>query len=132
MIRQPSTAASLYAWWNAAVADPGTPRHDGLPECGFYRLQHVKGAPYVPVRVFVVREIDDIGVRRGGAQRVGRHLPERGDLGILRVEVFQCGTSVGLALHLADVSLDELRLRSRLCARARHDPPRNTPWSCAF
>jgi hypothetical protein len=65
MIRQPSTAASLYAWWNAAVADPGTPRHDGLPECGFYRMQHVKGAPYVPVRVFVVREIDDIGELTG-------------------------------------------------------------------
>jgi hypothetical protein len=65
MIRQPSTAASLYAWWTAAVADPGTPRHDGLPECGFYRLQHVKGAPYVPVRVFVVREIDDIGELTG-------------------------------------------------------------------
>jgi len=65
MIRQPSTAASLYAWWNAAVADPGTPRHDGLPECGFYRLQHVKGAPYVPVRIFVVREIDDIGELTG-------------------------------------------------------------------
>jgi hypothetical protein len=65
MIRQPSTAASLYAWWNAAVADPSTPRHDGLPECGFYRMQHVKGAPYVPVRVFVVREIDDIGELTG-------------------------------------------------------------------
>jgi hypothetical protein len=65
MIRQPSAHARLYAWWNAAVADPATPRHDGLPECGFYRMQHVRGGPYVPVRIFVVREIDDIGELTG-------------------------------------------------------------------
>jgi hypothetical protein len=28
-------------------------------------MQHVRGGPYVPVRIFVVREIDDIGELTG-------------------------------------------------------------------
>lgn len=58
MIRQPSTAAQLFAWWRSAVADPETVRHDGLPECGWFKRRFVKGGPWVPVRIFVRREID--------------------------------------------------------------------------
>ena len=58
MIRQPSSHAHLYGWWNEALKNPDLPRHDGFPEAGFYRMQHVRNGPWVPVRVFVVRELD--------------------------------------------------------------------------
>lgn len=61
VIRQPSTHAALYAWWRDALADPSTPRHDGHPEAGFYRTQMVKRGPWVPVRIFVDRDLDDAG-----------------------------------------------------------------------
>lgn len=58
MIRRPSTAAQLFAWWNDALADPNTVRHDGIPECGWFKRRFVKGGPWVPVRIYVRREID--------------------------------------------------------------------------
>ena len=61
MIRQPSSHAQLYGWWLRALANPATPRHDGIAECGFYKMQHVRNGPWVPVRVFVVRELDRNG-----------------------------------------------------------------------
>jgi hypothetical protein len=58
MIRQPSTIAQLYAWHRAAVAGENPPRHDGLPECGWFKRKLIKGGPWVPVRIYVDREID--------------------------------------------------------------------------
>lgn len=57
-MRQPSPAAELYAWHRAAVAGEAPPIHDGLPECGWFKRRLVKGGPWVPVRIFVRREID--------------------------------------------------------------------------
>lgn len=57
-MRQPSPAAQLYAWHRAAISGDAPPIHDGLPECGWYRRRMVKGGPWVPVRIFVRREVD--------------------------------------------------------------------------
>jgi len=58
MIRRPSTLAQLYGWHKAALAGDAPPIHDGLPEAGWYKRRLVKGGPWVPVRIFVEREID--------------------------------------------------------------------------
>ena len=58
MIRQPSPAARLYAWHKAALAGEAPPIHDSLPECGWFKRKMVKGGPWVPVRIFVRRDID--------------------------------------------------------------------------
>ncbi len=58
MIRQPTPHAQFYAWWKRALADPDLPRHDDDPQCGFYQMRRVKGGPWVPVRIFVVRDIE--------------------------------------------------------------------------
>lgn len=58
MIRQPSSAAQLYAWHRAAVAGDAPPVHDGLPECGWFKTKLVRGGPWVPVEIRVEREID--------------------------------------------------------------------------
>lgn len=58
MIRQPSPYSQLYAWHSAAVAGQNPPMHDGLPEPGWYKRRLVKKGPWVPVRIFVEREID--------------------------------------------------------------------------
>lgn len=33
-------------------------RMEGVPECGFYKTRNVKSGPWVPVRLFVQRDID--------------------------------------------------------------------------
>lgn len=79
MIRQPSSYAQLHAWWSEAIKTPDMPRHDGIPECGFYRMQMVKGGPWVPVRVFVERTINDIGELDGPERLVADVAGERRD-----------------------------------------------------
>lgn len=58
MMRQPSTFRQLYGWWQDAVAGRNPPRHDGVPEAGYYKRRWVKGGPWVPVHIYVDREID--------------------------------------------------------------------------
>ncbi len=58
MIRRPTPTAKLFAWWKAATEGRAAPRHDGLPECGFYKRKLVKGGPWVPVKIFIERVID--------------------------------------------------------------------------
>ncbi|MBS8227133.1 hypothetical protein [Vannielia litorea] len=58
MIRQPSSLSQLYAWHRAALAGENPPRHDGLPECGWFKRRLVKNGPWVPVRIYIEREID--------------------------------------------------------------------------
>lgn len=58
MIRQPSTAAQLYAWHRAAISGDAPPVHDGIPECGWFRTRLTRGGPFVPVEIVVEREID--------------------------------------------------------------------------
>ncbi|MBO9430581.1 hypothetical protein [Sulfitobacter sp. R18_1] len=58
MMRQPSTFSELYRWHNAAMAGKNPPVHDGEPQCGYFKRRMIKGGPWVPVRIFVEREID--------------------------------------------------------------------------
>lgn len=58
MIRRPSTSAQIYSWHRAALAGNAPAIHDGLPEAGWFKRKMVKGGPWVPVRIFVEREID--------------------------------------------------------------------------
>lgn len=58
MIRQPSSMRSLYAWHRAAVAGEAPPRHDGIPEAGWFKTRIVRGGPFVPVEIMVERQID--------------------------------------------------------------------------
>ena len=57
-MRAPSTFMQSHGWWLDAIAGRDPARHDGLPECGYFRMQHVKKGPYVPVRVTLSRDID--------------------------------------------------------------------------
>lgn len=47
-----------HGWWLDALAGKEPPRHDGLPECGYYRMRHVKGGPWVPVQVKLSQDIE--------------------------------------------------------------------------
>jgi len=58
MIRQPSSMSRLYAWHRAALANPATPRSENEIHCGWYKMRHVKGGPWVAASVFVERETD--------------------------------------------------------------------------
>jgi hypothetical protein len=57
-MRQPSTEDQLFAWWRDALAGLNPPRHDGHPQCGWYRTRLKPGAPWVPARIWCEREID--------------------------------------------------------------------------
>lgn len=58
MIRQPTPASALYRWHRAAVSGDAPPRHDGQPECGWFKTRMVKNGPWVAVEIKVSREID--------------------------------------------------------------------------
>lgn len=58
MIRQPTPAAELLAYWRECMSGGAPPIHDGLPQCGWYKLRLVKGGPWVSVRIYVDRQID--------------------------------------------------------------------------
>lgn len=57
-MRQPSTFTALYAWHRAALAGENPPRHEGWPECGWFKMREVKNGPWVPVAITCQREID--------------------------------------------------------------------------
>lgn len=57
-MRRPSTRAQLYAWHSAALRGENPPRHEGVPECGWYKRRLVKGGPWVPARIYVKSVID--------------------------------------------------------------------------
>lgn len=57
-MRRPSTARQLYMWHTLALRGDSAPRHDGFPECGWYKTRFVQGGPWVPVQIVVEREID--------------------------------------------------------------------------
>jgi hypothetical protein len=34
------------------------PRHEGIPECGYYSMRDVSGGPYVPVRIELEADVN--------------------------------------------------------------------------
>ncbi len=96
MMRKPTPARALYAYHRAALAGEKPGLHegaDGIPEdehgnwpCGWYRARHVRRAPFVPARVYVLAQIDPVtkelvadeelrcevdGVQRDPAREIG-------------------------------------------------------------
>ncbi|WP_296763757.1 hypothetical protein [Sediminimonas sp.] len=57
-MRQPTSEHDAQAWWRAALRDPKTPRHDGDPKCGFYRMRKRKGGPWLPVEITLDQDVD--------------------------------------------------------------------------
>ncbi len=37
-------------------------RHDGWPECGWYKMQRVKNGPWLPVEIWCDQKIDEHGL----------------------------------------------------------------------
>lgn len=61
MIRQPTPIMKLLAWHRSYMRGDNPLRHDGYPECGWYRMQRVKNGPWVPVEIWCDREVDQHG-----------------------------------------------------------------------
>lgn len=59
MIRKPSSFTQLYGWWSDAIRGREPEMHDGIPECGCYRMKRVKGGPWVAVEIVCERDLDD-------------------------------------------------------------------------
>ena len=57
-IRRPTPPSKAFKWWKSAVSGENPMRHDGLPECGYYRTRLVKSGPFVAARIWLEREID--------------------------------------------------------------------------
>ena len=64
-IRRPTTAAAAYAWHRAMLAGDEPERHEGEPQCGWFRARLVKGGPWVAARIWIERDIDENGELAG-------------------------------------------------------------------
>lgn len=58
MIRQPSPMMRLLKWHRDALRDPRLPRHEGIPEAGWYKMRRVKNGPWIPVLIWCEQVID--------------------------------------------------------------------------
>lgn len=47
-------------WWRAAIAGD-KPAITAEPQAGFYKRRLVKGGPFVPVHIWIERELDEAG-----------------------------------------------------------------------
>lgn len=59
-IRTPTPPSVAYAWHRAAMRGENPPRHDGHPECGWFKMKLVRGGPWVPARIWMTRETDPL------------------------------------------------------------------------
>ncbi len=57
-MRRPTSPEAALDWHRRAIAGENPPRHEGDPQCGWYRIRHVKGGPYVPMRIWLRQIID--------------------------------------------------------------------------
>lgn len=62
-MRQPTTFAAMLAPHRAAMA--GAVNYGDGPFCGWFRMREIKGGPFVPVRIFIDREVDRHGELTG-------------------------------------------------------------------
>ena len=58
-MRTPTPDSDLYLWWASALKDPSLERHEGEPQCGWYKRKAVKNGPWVPCEIVCKREIED-------------------------------------------------------------------------
>ncbi len=53
-MREPSSSASKWAWWEAAVAGENPPIHEREPEVGYYRVRRWPRKPFwLPARIWL-------------------------------------------------------------------------------
>lgn len=64
MMRKPTPMMRLLAWHRQALAGHAPPVHDGIPECGWYRIRR-NGGHWQPVEIFCVQEVDENGELTG-------------------------------------------------------------------
>lgn len=57
-IRQPTTRAEQYDFWQRSVAGERVPRIEDEPQCGFFKRRYVRGGPFVPVEIWLEQQID--------------------------------------------------------------------------
>ena len=57
-IRQPTSRAVQYDWWQRTVAGERTPRTEDDPQPGFYKIRMVRNGPFVPVEIWLEQEVD--------------------------------------------------------------------------
>lgn len=56
-MRQPTPAAAIHAWHRAALAGLNPPVHQDWPECGWFKMRHRVSRMWMPVRIFIERQI---------------------------------------------------------------------------
>lgn len=123
MIRQPTPITTLYAWWTDAVSGDYAPRHDADPQCGFYKRRLTKGGPWVPVRIWCERDVDEhfelTGPERLACESEGRRVDPAHIWTTLRpitraeyeALVSECARNPMMAATMARVDLTERAAR---------------------
>mgnify|MGYP000942895820 CR=1 FL=1 len=56
-MRRPTPASVVYAWHRAALAGEGPAMHPGWPECGWFKMRNRVTRMWMPVRIFMERQI---------------------------------------------------------------------------
>lgn len=59
-MRRPTPLMALLSWHRKAMAGEAPPVHDGVPECGWYKMRRKRGH-WLPVEIYVDREFDGNG-----------------------------------------------------------------------
>lgn len=59
-MRMPTPPSKALAWHRAALAGENPPTHDGLPQCGWFKVRLIKGGPWVAAKIWIEREIDPL------------------------------------------------------------------------
>lgn len=57
-MRRPTDPRDAYRTWYELLRGRKPPLHDGVPQCGFYKMRLAKGGPMVPVAIFLRQVID--------------------------------------------------------------------------
>jgi hypothetical protein len=57
-MRTPTPPSKAYAWYRAAIAGEAPPTHDGLPECGWFKVKLIAGGPWCAAKIWIERSID--------------------------------------------------------------------------
>ncbi len=60
-MRIPSDETDLLAWHTSFMAGENPERHEGEPQCGWYKTRMVKSGPWVPVLIWCWQSIDENG-----------------------------------------------------------------------
>lgn len=61
-MNEPTPIMRLLRWHRAFMRGDNPDRHDGWPECGWYKMQRVKNGPWLPVEIWCDQKIDEHGL----------------------------------------------------------------------